>query len=66
MAKKGDDTDYTLKKKRCEEYIEALEEEQKKIQVFKRDLPLCLSLVTQGNNIYIYIYFRSSIIFSGF
>ncbi|CAG7901812.1 unnamed protein product [Brassica rapa] len=48
MAKKGDNMDYTLKKKRCEEYIEALVEEQKKIQVFKRDLPLCLSLVTQA------------------
>ncbi|XP_013595685.1 PREDICTED: uncharacterized protein LOC106303881 [Brassica oleracea var. oleracea] len=48
MAKKGDNMDYTLKKKRREEYIEALEEEQKKIQVFKRELPLCLSLVTQA------------------
>lgn len=45
MAKKGDNMDYTLKKKRREEYIEALEGEQKKIQVFKRELPLCLSLV---------------------
>lgn len=42
MIKKGD-MDYTQK------YIEALEEEQKKIQVFQRELPLCLELVTQGN-----------------
>lgn len=33
---------------RCHEYVEALEEEQKKIQVFQRELPLCLELVTQG------------------
>lgn len=30
------------------EYIEALEEERKKIQVFTRELPLSLELVTQG------------------
>lgn len=30
------------------EYVEALEEEKKKIQVFQRELPLCLELVTQG------------------
>ncbi|KAJ0235379.1 Transcription factor HHO3 [Hirschfeldia incana] len=45
MAKKDDNT---LKMKRCQEYIEALEEELKKIQVFKRELPMCLSLVTQA------------------
>lgn len=45
MAKKEDNT---LKMKRCQEYIEALEEEQKKIQVFKRELPMCLLLVTQA------------------
>jgi len=33
---------------RCHEYVEALEEEQKKIQVFQRELPLCLELVTQA------------------
>jgi len=30
------------------DYILALEEEKKKIQVFPRDLPLSLELVTQG------------------
>ncbi|KAG2320837.1 hypothetical protein Bca4012_056124 [Brassica carinata] len=45
MAKKEDNT---LRMKRCQEYIEALEEEQKKIQVFKRELPMCLLLVTQA------------------
>lgn len=29
-------------------YIQALEEEKKKIQVFSRDLPLSLELVTHG------------------
>lgn len=32
------------------EYVEALEEEQRKIQVFQRELPLCLELVTQGSH----------------
>ncbi|KAL1198424.1 Transcription factor HHO3 [Cardamine amara subsp. amara] len=40
--------DYTKKMQRCHEYVEALEEEQKKIQVFQRELPLCLELVTQA------------------
>ncbi|XP_015895662.3 transcription factor HHO3 [Ziziphus jujuba] len=30
------------------EYVEALEEERRKIQVFQRELPLCLELVTQA------------------
>lgn len=34
--------------KRCHEYIEALEEERRKIQVFHRELPLCFDLVTQA------------------
>ena len=34
---------------KCQEYIQALEEERHKIQVFQRELPLCLQLVTQGN-----------------
>ncbi|WOL01150.1 Myb family transcription factor EFM-like [Canna indica] len=33
---------------RCHEYIRALEEEREKIQVFQRELPLCLQLVTQA------------------
>ncbi|XP_010460352.1 PREDICTED: myb family transcription factor EFM-like [Camelina sativa] len=40
--------DYTHKMKRCHEYVEALEEEHKKILVFQRELPLCLELVTQA------------------
>lgn len=31
-----------------EDYLEALEEERKKIQVFHRELPLSLHLVTYG------------------
>lgn len=61
MMFKSGDMDYTQKMKRCHEYVEALEEEQKKIQVFQRELPLCLELVTQGNVIthplLIYIFF---------
>ncbi|KAF8752715.1 hypothetical protein HU200_011900 [Digitaria exilis] len=34
-------------RRRCREYLLALEEERRKIQVFKRELPLCLELVTQ-------------------
>ncbi|KAI3744297.1 hypothetical protein L1987_57375 [Smallanthus sonchifolius] len=33
---------------RCREYVEALESERRKIQVFERELPLCLELVTQA------------------
>ncbi|KAF8094023.1 hypothetical protein N665_0371s0008 [Sinapis alba] len=40
--------DYAKKMQRCHEYVEALKEEQKKIQVFQRELPLCLELVTQA------------------
>ncbi|CAH2066210.1 unnamed protein product [Thlaspi arvense] len=40
--------DHAQKMQRCHEYVEALEEEQKKIQVFQRELPLCLELVTQA------------------
>ncbi|WCJ26125.1 myb-like transcription factor family protein [Euphorbia peplus] len=36
------------KMKRCHEYVRALEEERRKIQVFQRELPLCLELVTQA------------------
>ncbi|KAI3696214.1 hypothetical protein L1987_79224 [Smallanthus sonchifolius] len=34
--------------KKCEDYIGALEDERKKIQVFERELPLCLELVSQA------------------
>ncbi|KAL2510040.1 myb-like transcription factor family protein [Forsythia ovata] len=41
-------SDYSDKMQRCHDYIHALEEEHKKIQVFQRELPLCLELVTQA------------------
>ncbi|KAJ8490853.1 hypothetical protein OPV22_012574 [Ensete ventricosum] len=34
--------------RRCHDYIRSLEEERKKIEVFQRELPLCLRLVTQA------------------
>ncbi|KAL6566403.1 transcription factor [Orobanche gracilis] len=34
--------------RRCRDYIQDLEEERRKIQVFQRELPLCLELVTQA------------------
>ncbi|XP_022726893.1 transcription factor HHO2-like [Durio zibethinus] len=40
--------DYARRMRRCHEYVEALEEEGRKIQVFQRELPLCLELVTQA------------------
>ncbi|CAK9188367.1 unnamed protein product [Ilex paraguariensis] len=40
-------SDYTEKMQRYQERIQALEEEKHKIQVFQRELPLCLELVTQ-------------------
>ncbi|KAH7569867.1 hypothetical protein JRO89_XS05G0010200 [Xanthoceras sorbifolium] len=42
------DMDVAQKMQRCHEYVEALEEEKRKIQVFQRELPLCLELVTQA------------------
>ncbi|GAA0171155.1 DNA-binding transcription factor [Lithospermum erythrorhizon] len=41
-------SDYEEKHQRCQEYVNALEEEKRKIQVFQRELPLCLELVTQA------------------
>lgn len=41
-------SDLNEKMQRCRDYMEALETERKKIQVFERELPLCLELVTQG------------------
>ncbi|KAJ6322088.1 hypothetical protein OIU77_012047 [Salix suchowensis] len=40
--------DFAEKIQRCREHLEALEEERRKIQVFERELPLCLELVTQA------------------
>ncbi|XP_010263063.1 PREDICTED: myb family transcription factor EFM-like isoform X2 [Nelumbo nucifera] len=39
---------YTENAHKCQTYMEALEEERRKIQVFRRELPLCLELVTQA------------------
>ncbi|KAM0047692.1 putative transcription factor MYB-HB-like family [Helianthus debilis subsp. tardiflorus] len=36
------------KMQRVRDYVEALESERRKIQVFERELPLCLQLVTQA------------------
>ncbi|GFP96622.1 transcription factor pcl1 [Phtheirospermum japonicum] len=36
------------KMQRCEDYMQALEQERCKILVFQRELPLCLELVTQA------------------
>ncbi|KAH6763000.1 hypothetical protein C2S52_020433 [Perilla frutescens var. hirtella] len=41
-------TDSPHKMQRCQDYIHSLEEERRKIQVFQRELPLCLELVTQA------------------
>lgn len=41
-------SDFGDKMQRCREYMEALESERRKIQVFERELPLCLELVTQA------------------
>lgn len=41
-------SDYSEKMQKYQEYIEALEEERRKIRVFERELPLCLELVSQG------------------
>lgn len=41
-------SDLSEKMQRCQDYIQALEDERRKIQVFQRELPLCLELVTQG------------------
>ncbi|KAH0671787.1 hypothetical protein KY290_023973 [Solanum tuberosum] len=39
---------FSEKIERCQQYIDALEQERTKIQVFSRELPLCLELVTQA------------------
>lgn len=54
MIKKLSNMDYNQKRERCGQYIEALEEERRKIHVFQRELPLCLDLVTQGMYKYIH------------
>ncbi|GAV59162.1 Myb_DNA-binding domain-containing protein, partial [Cephalotus follicularis] len=41
-------TSISQKMQRRHDYVEALEEEKRKIQVFQRELPLCLELVTQA------------------
>ncbi|XP_073049080.1 transcription factor HHO3 [Primulina eburnea] len=41
-------SDFPEKIQRCQDYIQALEEERRKIRVFQRELPLCLDLVTQA------------------
>ena len=48
MVFDNNSSDFGEKMQRCREYMEALETERRKIQVFERELPLCLELVTQG------------------
>lgn len=48
MVFDNNQSDFGEKMQRCREYMEALESERKKIQVFERELPLCLELVTQA------------------
>lgn len=48
MVFDNNSTDFGEKMQRCREYMEALESERRKIQVFERELPLCLELVTQA------------------
>ncbi|XP_006362570.2 uncharacterized protein [Solanum tuberosum] len=43
---------FSEKMERCQQYIDALEQERTKIQVFSRELPLCLELVTQAIETY--------------
>ncbi|CAL9248668.1 unnamed protein product [Arabidopsis halleri] len=43
---------YNQKRERCCELVEALEEERRKINVFQREFPLCLELVTQAIEAY--------------
>ncbi|GAB4840259.1 transcription factor [Ancistrocladus abbreviatus] len=40
--------DYRENMQKCQEYVQALEEERRKILVFQRELPLCVELVTQA------------------
>ncbi|KAG2259759.1 hypothetical protein Bca52824_079053 [Brassica carinata] len=47
MIKRQSNMDYNQKRERCGQYMEALEEERRKIHVFQRELPLCLDLVNQ-------------------
>lgn len=42
----GDQPDQT---QRLEDFLARLEEERLKIEVFKRELPLCMQLLTDGN-----------------
>ncbi|GFP94586.1 transcription factor pcl1 [Phtheirospermum japonicum] len=41
-------SDFSEKMQNCHDYIQALELERQKVQVFQRELPLCLELVTQA------------------
>ncbi|CAI9761841.1 unnamed protein product [Fraxinus pennsylvanica] len=48
MINSNNHSDYSDKMQKCQDYIHALQEEHKKIQVFQRELPLCLELVTRA------------------
>jgi hypothetical protein len=40
----GDETD----RQELQEYLRGLEEERRKVEAFKRELPLCMQLLTDG------------------
>ncbi|WOH13381.1 hypothetical protein DCAR_0832891 [Daucus carota subsp. sativus] len=48
MISKTKTDNYSDKMQKCLDYLESLEEERRKIQVFQRELPLCLDLVSQA------------------
>lgn len=48
MVMNNDPSDFREKMQKSREYIEALEEERRKIRVFERELPLCLELVSKA------------------
>lgn len=40
--------DYLESLRKAEEYLQSLEEERRKVEGFKRDLPLCIQLLDDG------------------
>lgn len=44
---------------KLKEYVRMLEEERKKTEAFKRELPLCILLLTEGSFFFFFFKFRS-------
>ncbi|WOH15468.1 hypothetical protein DCAR_0935009 [Daucus carota subsp. sativus] len=59
MVNKNCTENYAEKAQRDLQYIECLEEERRKIQVFQRELPLSLDIVSQGMFIYAFFFHLS-------